>query len=74
MLASCQTPRPVTTTVTKTAVTPTTQCGVYAAITLSHDDQLTRETKKSIVDHNNIYWCMCADKRPPDFDLNVCKA
>jgi len=55
-------------------VTPTTQCGVYAAITLSHDDQLTRETKKSIVDHNNIYWCMCADKRPPDFDLNVCKA
>jgi len=60
--------------VTKTAVTPDAQCGVYQPILMSHDDQLTRETKKAIVDHNTIYFCMCPAKRPPDFDLSVCRA
>lgn len=74
LLMACQgSPSPATTIVTAKAITPDAQCGVYEPILLSEADELTALTEKMIVDHNNIYFCACASKRPPDFNLSVCK-
>lgn len=48
-------------------------CSSGKAILVSKNDILTLETAEMIGDHNADLWCKCPEKRPANFNANVCK-
>jgi len=44
----------------------------FRPILLSRLDMLTVGTASQIEDHNNLFWCLFEETRPPDFNAQVC--
>lgn len=77
ILASCQTPEPAAfpdiTTVRTEYVTVDSVCTAIQPIRISKDEMLSDGTLNQIINHNDIFWCKCADQRPDGFDPAICK-
>lgn len=77
ILTACQS-RPSLTTTTETRdriavlTTEDEYRDSYEPVKLSRLDVLTEETKVTIENNNNVYWCRYQDKRPEGFDASIC--
>lgn len=75
-MTACQTGAPsypTTTIETEDLMTVKSVRVAFRPIFPSRADVMTEGTARQIEDHNNAYWCLFADARPPGFDKSVCR-